>query len=155
MSKNGDAAVTLLLEGYNCAQSVLVCCGREYGLPRETAIRVAQTFGGGMGGTGNVCGAATGALMVIGLKCSVKDAADLATKAEAHRIAREFLARFKARNGSLLCRDLTGCDLTAPEGHKQFLESGRRETVCGKAIRDAAEIIEELLNPSEKSHEAK
>jgi C_GCAxxG_C_C family probable redox protein len=155
MSKNGEAAAAMFLQGYNCAQSVLVCCGREYGLPRETAVRVAQAFGGGIGRTGNVCGAATGALMVIGLKCSAKDAADLPAKAEAARIAQEFLARFKARSGSLLCRDIIGCDLSTPEGFKYAVESGRHQTICPKAIRDAAEIIEELLNPPEKSHEAK
>jgi C_GCAxxG_C_C family probable redox protein len=155
MSKNGEAAAAMFLQGYNCAQSVLVCCGREYGLPRETAIQVAQAFGGGIGRTGNVCGAATGALMVIGLKCFAKDAADLPAKAEANRIAQEFLARFKARNGSLLCRDIIGCELVTPEGYKYALESGRHQTICPKAIRDAAEIIEDLLNPSEKSQEAK
>jgi len=155
MSRNGEAAAAMFLEGYNCAQSVLVCCGREYGLPRDTAIRVAQAFGGGIGRTGNVCGAATGALMVIGLKCSAKDAADLPAKAEAGRIAQEFLAQFKARSGSLLCRDIIGCDLSTPEGYKYAVESGRHKTICPKAIRDAAEIIEELLNPVEKSHEAK
>jgi len=155
MSKNGEAAVAMFLQGYNCAQSVLVSCGQEYGLPRETAVRVAQAFGGGIGRTGNLCGAATGALMVIGLKCSVKDAADLAAKAEAGRIAQEFLARFKARSGSLLCRDIIGCDLSTAEGYKYAVESGRHQTICPKAIRDAIEIVEELLNPAEKSHGAK
>ena len=155
MSKNGKDAVAMFLEGYNCAQSVLACCGREYGLPRETAVRVAQAFGGGIGRTGNVCGAATGALMVVGLKCSAKDAADLPAKAESARIAQEFLARFKARSGSLLCRDIIGCDLSTPEGLKFAMESGRHQAICPKAIRDAVEIIEELLKPVEKSDEAK
>jgi C_GCAxxG_C_C family probable redox protein len=155
MSKNGEAAAAVFLQGYNCAQSVLMSCGRDYGLPRETAVRVAQAFGGGIGRTGNVCGAATGALMVIGLKCSAKDAADLAAKAESSRLAQEFLARFKARSGSLLCRDIIGCDLSTAEGYKYALESGRHQTICPKAIRDAVEIIEELLNPAEKSHETK
>ena len=154
MSKNGTAAVRMFLGGYNCAQSVLACCGREYGLPRETALQVAQAFGGGIGRTGNVCGAATGALMVVGLKCSAKDAADAAAKAESGRIAQEFLARFKARSGSLLCRDIIGCDLSTPEGFKYAVESGRHKTICPKAILDAVEIIEDLLNPTEKSLEA-
>ncbi|MGO8703731.1 MAG: C-GCAxxG-C-C family protein [Candidatus Brocadiia bacterium] len=155
MSKNGDDAVAMFLQGYNCAQSVLASCGPDYGLPRETAVRVAQAFGGGIGRTGNVCGAATGALMTVGLKCAVKDATDLAAKAEANRIAQEFLARFKARSGSLLCRDIIGCDLSTAEGYKYALESGRHQTICPRAIRDAIEIIEELLNPVEKNHETK
>jgi C_GCAxxG_C_C family probable redox protein len=154
MSKNGKDAVAMFLQGYNCAQAVVACCGRDYGLPRETAIQVAQAFGGGMGRTGNICGAAVGALMVIGLKCSAKDASDRAAKAESGRIAQEFLARFQARSGSLLCRDIIGCDLSTPEGLKHAMESGRHNTICPKAIVGAVEIIEELLNPTEKSHEA-
>ena len=145
MSKNGEDAAAVFLQGYNCAQSVLMTCGGGYGLPRETAVKVAQAFGGGIGRTGNVCGAATGALMVIGLKCSMKDAADLAAKAESARLAQEFLARFKARQGSLLCRDIIGCDISTAEGYKYAVESGRHQTICPKAIRDAVEILEELM----------
>jgi C_GCAxxG_C_C family probable redox protein len=145
MSKNAEDAAAMFLQGYNCAQSVLACSGREYGLPRETAVRVAQAFGGGIGRTGNLCGAATGALMVIGLKCFAKDATDLAAKAESNRLAQEFLARFKSRQGSLLCRDIIGCALSTAEGYKFALESGRHQTICPKAIRDAVEIVEELL----------
>ena len=155
MSKNGDAAVALFREGYNCAQSMLAACGPDYGLPRETAVRVALAFGGGIGRTGNLCGAATGALMAIGLKCSAKDAKDPAVKAEAYRLAQEFLARFKARSGSLLCRDIIGCDLSTPEGFKYAVESGRHDAICPKALRDAAEILEELVNPAEKNDEEK
>ena len=94
MTANSESAVTMFLEGYNCAQAVLACCGRDLGLPRETAIRVAQAFGGGMGRTGNVCGAVTGAMMVIGLKHSVKNAKDAATKELAYSMTQEFLRRY-------------------------------------------------------------
>ena len=155
MSKNGDAAVAMFSEGYNCAQSMLGACGPDYGLPRETAARVALAFGGGIGRTGNLCGAVTGGLMAIGLKCSAKDAKYPAVKAEAYRLAQEFMARFKARSGSLLCLDIIGCDLSTPEGFKYAVESGRHGTICPKALRAAAEILDELLNPTEKSNEAK
>jgi len=152
MSKNSKSAAAMFLEGCNCAQAVLAACGRDYGLPRDTALRVAQAFGGGMGRTGNVCGAATGALMVIGLKGSSNDPA---AKAESGRIAREFLTQFKARQGSLLCRDIIGCDLSTPEGLKFAHESGRHQTLCPKAVRDAAEIVEDLLNAKEPRDESK
>jgi hypothetical protein len=89
--------------------------------------------------------------MVVGLKCSAKDSKDVAAKAEAGRIAQEFLARFKAGQGSLLCRDIIGCDLSTPEGVKYAMESGRHQNLCPKAIRNAVEIIEDLLGPAVKS----
>ena len=145
MTANSEFAVTMFLEGYNCAQAVLACCGRDFGLPRETAIRVAQAFGGGMGRTGNVCGAVTGAMMVIGLKRSAKDGADSAAKEQAHRLTQEFLRRFRDANGSILCRELLGYDLATEEGRRQVHEKGLTKTVCAKLVENAAEIVETLL----------
>ncbi len=155
VSGNPKAAMKMFLEGYNCAQAVLVCCGERYGLPRETAIRVGQAFGGGMGKTGNVCGAVTGALMVVGLQCAVTDGSDSAAKQEAHRLAQEFMARFKALHGSLLCRELLDCDLSTKEGSAKAHETGVTKAVCPGLVRDAAKIIEEVLFLKEQCHETK
>ena len=51
---------------YNCAQSVLVTFAPEIGLTEEEAFRLGGPFGAGMH-RGGVCGALTGALMVLGL----------------------------------------------------------------------------------------
>jgi len=149
MSTNPQDAVAMFREGYNCAQAVVACCARQYGLPRQTALRVAQAFGGGMGRTGNVCGAVTGALMVIGFKHAALDPKDLQAKQDAHRLARQFLAAFAARHGSLLCRDLIGADMSTPEGLKQVQDKGLHLTVCLPLVQAAAEIIEHVLADNE------
>ena len=51
---------------YNCCQSVLIPFCRECGISEETAYRLGSQFGGGMK-MGSVCGAVTGALMVLGM----------------------------------------------------------------------------------------
>ncbi|MCY2927972.1 MAG: C-GCAxxG-C-C family protein [Planctomycetota bacterium] len=145
MTTNPEDAVALFQEGYNCAQSVFVACSRQYGLDRQTALRVAQAFGGGMGRTGSVCGAVTGALMVIGFKRAALDPKDTQAKLDAHQLAREFLAAFKDRHESLLCRELLGADMSTPEGLKQVQEKGLHQSVCQPLLRSAAEIIEKVL----------
>ena len=149
MSVTSEAAAKMFLEGYNCAQSVLAACGAAHGLDRATAIQAAQAFGGGMGRTGNVCGAVTGALMVIGFVCSAKDAKDVAAKQRSARMAREVMARFQIRNGSIVCRDLLGCDISTEEGHRKAMEQGLFKTVCAKAVEDAALVLEEVLAQGE------
>jgi hypothetical protein len=67
------------------------------------------------------------------------------TKAIATRRGQQFLAKFKEQNGSLLCRDLLGCDISTEEGHRQFVEKGLVRTVCTKAIKDAVEMIQAVL----------
>jgi C_GCAxxG_C_C family probable redox protein len=145
MSNNAEAAETMFLEGYNCAQSVLACCGKSHGLPRDTAIKVAQAFAGGMGRTGNVCGAVTGALMAIGLKHWAHDAKDTDSKDQAYRLAQELLSSFRAQHGSIACRDLLGCDLSTPEGYRQAIETGRFRTLCPGLVKDAANLVDCLM----------
>lgn len=147
MSKNADDAAAMFLEGYNCAQAVLACCGRDRGMPRELAIRVAQAFGGGIGKTGGLCGAVSGGLMTLGLQCAALEGSDAASKAKAAQMAQTLMNEFARRHGTLLCRELTGCDLRAPEGMKRFQEIDAHHTLCPKFVRDAAEIVEEVLTP--------
>jgi C_GCAxxG_C_C family probable redox protein len=145
MSATDEAAVANFLEGYNCAQSVLASCGQPLGLPRETAMQVAQAFGGGLGRTGNVCGAVTGALMAIGLSFPANAAKDKATKDAACQLTREFMARFRARHGAINCRDLLGFDLSTSADHQKAVEAGVFKTVCPGLVGSAAQIVEELL----------
>ena len=130
------------------ATTAPVRCGHlrgRRGFDRTAAIKAAQAFGGGMGRTGNVCGAVTGALMVIGFVCSAKDAKDVAAKQRSARMAQEVMARFKIRHGTIICRDLLGCDISTDEGHRRAMEQGLFRTVCAKAVEDAALVLEEIL----------
>lgn len=145
MSTNPQNAVALFQQGYNCAQAVFAASAAPFGLPRETALRAAQAFGGGMGRTGNVCGAVTGALMVIGFQRAALDPKDSQAKLDAHQLAQSFLAAFKAKHGSLLCRDLLGCDMSTPEGLKQVQEKGLHQSICQPVVQSAAELIEQVL----------
>jgi C_GCAxxG_C_C family probable redox protein len=142
---HAEQAVALFKEGFNCAQAVLAACGEPLGLPRDVALHVAGAMGGGVGGMGLTCGAVTGAVMVIGLKYAKTFPTDDGAKQKAYQLAKQFAARFKQRNESIICRELLGCDISTPEGMKQFRESGRHGTVCPKLVRDAAEIVEQLL----------
>ncbi|MBQ7381204.1 MAG: C_GCAxxG_C_C family protein, partial [Clostridia bacterium] len=55
------------LEGYNCAQAVLLAFGDLTELDNETLAKLASPFGGGMGRMREVCGAVSGMLMAKGL----------------------------------------------------------------------------------------
>ena len=56
-----------LFETYNCAQSVFTAYAEDFGIDKNQALSLAVGFGGGMGRTQDVCGAVTGAIMVLGL----------------------------------------------------------------------------------------
>lgn len=143
---NIDLAVACFKEDFNCSQAVFSTYAPMLGLDRETALRVAASFGGGMGRTGETCGAATGALMVIGLRYGRPNAGDKEAKEKTYNLAGEFLNRFAARNnGCVKCRELLGCDVGNPEERQAAREQGLFETLCPKFVRDAAELVEQLL----------
>ena len=53
--------------GCNCAQAVLLAFSDVTGLDEATAMKLAASFGGGMGKLREVCGALTGAFMSTGM----------------------------------------------------------------------------------------
>ena len=141
-----DLAVACFKQDFNCSQVVFSTYAPSLGLDRETALRVAAAFGGGMGRTGETCGAVSGALMVIGLRYGQCAAEDKGAKEKTYELAREFLNRFAARNdGCVKCRELLGYDVGTPEGLQTAREQGLFETLCPKFVRDAAEIVEQLI----------
>ena len=90
-----------------------------------------------------MCGAVAGAVMVIGLARGAgsehRDNRD-----EINALAREFMEKFRALNGSVLCRDLIEYDITTREG----LEEARMKggfAPCAEYVGAAARILEEML----------
>lgn len=148
MISTSDSAVEMFFDGYNCAQSVLASCGQRLGLDPDIAISLAQTLGGGIARSGSVCGAVTGALMSVGLLFSSKDAKDKATKEESYRLAEEFLVRFRSRHVGVCCRDLISFDLSSPESRAQAAASGVFQSICPGLVRDAVQIVEEIVAES-------
>ena len=140
-----DTAVALFKDGFSCSQAVFAAFADRFGVDRDTALKVAAGFGGGIGRLGLTCGALTGGIMAIGMKHGAVSAQDREAKENTGRQVREFLARFKARHECLNCKDLLGCDLSTPEGMEQFKARNLHATACPAFVRSAAELLEEML----------
>ena len=144
MSSKVEKAVERFNNGFNCSQAILGSYSEEFGLDCEKAFRVATGFGGGMR-MGDTCGAVTGAFMVLGLKYGNTTAENQQAKNKTYGKIEEYTVRFSARNGSVLCRELLGCDISRPEGRKKAQDDGLFSTICPEMVKNAAEILEEML----------
>lgn len=140
-----EKAVSCFNQGFMCSQAVLSAYAEQFGFDRDTALKVGAAFGGGMGRMGETCGAVTGAFMVIGLKYGRTAIEDRESHEKTNRLVREFVDGFKSINGSIVCRELLGCDLSTPDGLKTFVDEKLRDTLCTKFVWDAAQIVEQLL----------
>ena len=145
-----EQVVSMHAEGFSCAQALLAVYGPELGLDRETALKVAGGFGGGMGRMAGTCGAVTGAYMVIGLVHSMTKKGDLPQKERSYEYVRRFAEKFRERNRTLVCKELMGVDVSTPEGFAESKAKNIARTVCPKFVRDAAEILEEMLGDTLK-----
>ena len=122
------------LNGRSCAQVVLGCYADALGYDQEETDRMAACFAGGMF-TGQVCGAVTGALMVIGLSVEPDKAKETALA---------FQTAFREKCGSCLCRDLLGYDLSDPEQEQAARDSGKLIDYCPTPVLAALDILDEL-----------
>jgi C_GCAxxG_C_C family probable redox protein len=87
----------------------------------------------------------TGAFMVIGLKNGMGISKDIEAKEKTYQIILEFSNKFQENNGSLICKELLGCDLNTPEGKDYFNQNELFEKKCLHCVKNAAEILEEML----------
>ena len=137
-------AVHLFKSNYNCAQAVFAAFTEPAMLEESAALKAASGFGGGIGCSGDLCGAVTGAIMAIGLHLGTDDAADKSTKVNVYQKARQLIEEYKLRSGSIVCRDLLGFDMSTPEGQTASKMPGAFDR-CDDFVSIAAEILEEML----------
>ena len=144
---HADKAEQLFREGYNCAQAVLLAFGDVTGLETETAARLASSFGGGLGRLREVCGAVSGASMVLGLCRGYSDPGDAQAKRDHYHLIRELARQFRAENGSIICRELlSGVETAGGNDPEARTGAYYRKRPCPQLVRQAAAITDLLLN---------
>lgn len=136
-------ATELFRNGCACSQAILAVYGPPLGLSRETALRIAAGFAGGMR-RAETCGAVTAAFMVLGLRHAAENCATSAGRAEVYARVVEFTKRFQQQNGSCICRELLGCDISTPEGMRQAQERNLFKTTCVRLVENAAALLEAM-----------
>jgi len=146
MNTRSDFSVDIFSRGFNCAQAVLLSHSVDYGLDTEIAKKTAGAFGGGIASNGEVCGAVTGALMLIGLKYGQCIEGDIDSKNKTREMANKYIKKFKKEFGSILCKDLLKYDLSIEEEARKAKELGLFKTLCPVFVKESVELVEEVLN---------
>lgn len=139
MSEKVRCAEDMFSKGYMCSQAVFAAFSEMLGLDKESALRIANGFGSGIARKQEICGAVSGAIMVIGLKYGKIVAEDSVSHEKTYSMVDCFCKKFMERNKSINCYEILGCDLQTAK------DKGLFSTVCLKCVRDSAQIIEELL----------
>jgi len=146
-----QAARTYFLQGYGCAQSILLAFSDLTGLDEKISARLGSSFGGGMGRLREVCGGVTGAFAVLGLLCGYDDPTDKEGKSRHYADIRELARRFseRSRGNSIICRQLlTGAGLSGTAGGEAEARTPEyyKKRPCPDMVALAAEILAEMLD---------
>lgn len=130
-------AKELFLQGLNCAQAVFCAYAEEYGVDRATAEKISCGLGGGVGRTREVCGAVTGASLVLGLRHGPD-------KAAVYPFVQKLCERFRNETGSTVCRELlAGTGASTGGAPEKRSEEYYKKRPCVELVALAAKLIEE------------
>ncbi len=144
-SQRAVEAVAAFNSGFSCSQAICTTYFQAYGIDRVTARKVSCGFGAGVARSGNLCGAVSGAIMVIGLAYGMARSGDVASKEKTYRAVNDFLQEFKQRNGEVDCTSLIGFNLSDPSQLEMAKEKKVVMTRCPRYVKDAAEILDGIL----------
>lgn len=132
MTERAERAQSLHNKGYNCAQAVVCAYCDLFGLDEETAYKMTEGFGLGMGMM-DTCGALSAAFMLAGMQGSKGTEHPGETKAQTYKTTKMLAAAFREKNGTYLCRELKG------------IADGKMRRSCPGCIEDACLLIETAL----------
>ena len=137
-------AADLFMEGYNCAQSVFIAFCDLTGLSKEEAAKMSSTFGAGIGGYREVCGAVTGMAMVLGCLYGYDSPTDQAAKKKVYDHIHGLLAQFEEKNGSIICRELLK-NIPHDKAASPRTAEYYAKRPCARFVMIAAELLDEFI----------
>lgn len=142
-----EYAMKLFKDGYNCSQAVTAAFSDVTGVSFEDSVKIASSFGGGMGRMREVCGAVSGMFLVLGMIEGYSDPQDNIAKKAHYEKVQKLAEEFKKEHGSIICRELLGLDI---KGSDDPTPAPRTETYykkrpCVEMVGTAAEILDRYL----------
>jgi C_GCAxxG_C_C family probable redox protein len=147
--KTAAQAAGLFEEGFHCSQAVLAACAglfREEPPPPELTAAMAA-FSGGMFGSGQTCGALSGALAAVGFALG-KTTPKGENHKQMNRIGQEMVkefARLTSEYGGMSCTDIAKVDWQDSEAVRRFRtdpNSTRRH--CVHVVRETGGCLHDL-----------
>ena len=130
-----EKAEELFMSGCNCAQAVFAAFADEFGMDEDLAKRVSCGLGGGVGRMREVCGAVTGAALVLGMRHGPD-------KTAAYPSVQDFCAKFKAEFGTIVCRELLeGKGVTTGGAPEARTPEYYKKRPCVEMVKFAAALL--------------
>ena len=106
MTDHAHIAGALFTSGHNCAQAVFCAFQDIMQLDEKMALRLTSSMGGGVGRLREICGAVSGAALVLGVLYGSEDPCNAEEKAAHYARIQEVAEKFRSEAGAIVCREL-------------------------------------------------
>ncbi|MBA4318152.1 MAG: hypothetical protein C0412_07105 [Flavobacterium sp.] len=140
-----EKALELYQSGLSCSQAVFSVFADKFDMDQKAMLKIAGGFGGGVGGSGLLCGVVSGAVMVIGLKYGSVEGADTDSKSRTKEIVRGFMNEFSKEYGAIDCKCLLGFDMNKPEDLEYIHNNNITRKTCPKFIEFTINELEKII----------
>lgn len=143
-----EKAIDLFLKRLHCSQVLAVVGLEKLGLNDPSVVKALGAFGGGIGGTGHVCGALVGAASVIGTlysRSSLEEKENPRMWAATKAVMKNF-EELTAEHGGIDCCQIARVDWMDRDQVKDFYGNAEsRRQHCIKVVGETARALGELL----------
>ncbi|WP_339137166.1 MAG: C-GCAxxG-C-C family protein [Candidatus Electrothrix sp. GW3-4] len=145
-----DKAVQLFADGFHCSQAVLCACAELFRNepPSPEVVAALAPFAGGMGSTGQVCGALSGALATIGFtlgKTSPQQENHKQMCSLSYAMIQKF-TEITEPHGSIQCADIAQVDWKDKEAVHIFrTHPGSTRKNCIRVVRETSNALYDLI----------
>ena len=147
----------LFKQGYNCSQSVAGAWADIYNVDTEMVMKLATSFGAGIGRMRETCGAACGMFILAGLETGCTDPTNPSGKSNNYKVIQELAASFKEINGSINCGELLGLREIKEEKITHIPQERTPEYYkkrpCVEMVESAARIYGKFLAARQETQE--
>lgn len=137
----------MAVKRFHCSQAIAAAGQEKLGKGNDEVTRAMGAFGGGLGGSGEVCGALAGALAVIGLRHSRAHADEKENPrmwAETQEMVRRFRDEIVNQGGTIDCRDIAQVNWLDRDEVKAFY-TGDKVKNCIRIVGQTALVLGEMF----------
>ena len=143
ISSKAEIALRKFSEGYNCAQSVVYAFADEVNIDKNILLTISTGFGAGIGRKQEVCGAVSGAVIILGAKYGRKENETNDKTKITYKEVQKFIEEFTKEKGSIICSELLqGCNLLTEKGQEIFQKKNMLHNVCFGCVELACNILQ-------------
>ena len=144
----GKKAKELMKKRFHCSQAVLAAAHEKLGISSPEVVKAVGLYGGGVSGTGEVCGALLGGIAVISSLYS-RSSLDEKESPKMWKLGHMLDGRFAeitSRHGGKLCRDIARVDWGDRDQVSAFYkDNGSRRKHCLQTVEETARALGEIL----------